>query len=116
MANAQTNEQSVMLMESGSLTAHNLGNVEGSAGARSEAEVHRGMSVQTGEGRTAGRVAAVVLDQEQQKVTYLLLMRERHLLEYRLVPVELIEEVGEEEVLLRIFQSVVENLPVWHGS
>lgn len=116
MANAQTNEQSVALMESGSLTVHNLDDVEGSAGAGSGAEVHRGMSVQTGEGHMAGRVAAVVLDQEQQKVTHILLMRERHLLEYRLVPVELIEKVGEEAVLLRIFQSVVENLPVWHGS
>lgn len=110
MANAQTNDLSVMLMESGVLTVHNLGDVAGSG-----AEVHRGMSVQTGEGHTAGRVAAVVLDQAQQKVTHLLLMRERQLLEYRLVPVELIDEVGEEAVLLRILPSVVESLPIWHG-
>jgi sporulation protein YlmC with PRC-barrel domain len=115
MASAQTNEQSVMLLESGSLTAHNLGDVEGSTGAGSGAEVRRGMSVQTGEGRTAGRVAAVMLDQTQQKVTHILLMRERQRLEYRLVPVELIKQVSDEKVLLRIFQPVVENLPIWHG-
>lgn len=110
MANAQTDEPSVMLMESGALTAHSLGDAAGS-----RAEVHRGMLVQTGEGQTAGRVAAVVLDQEQQKVTHILLMSERKLLEYRLLPVELIEEVDEEAVLLRIFQSVAENWPIWHG-
>jgi hypothetical protein len=31
---------------------------------------------------------------------------------YRLVPVELIKQVGAEEVLLHIFQPVVENLPI----
>jgi sporulation protein YlmC with PRC-barrel domain len=116
MAYAQTDEQSAMLMESGSLTAHNLGDVDGCAGASSGAEVRRGMLVQTSEGRTAGRVAAVVLDQEQQKVTHILLMRERQLLEYRLVPVELVEEVGKEAVLLGIFHTVVENLPIWHSK
>lgn len=116
MANSQTNEPSVTLMESGLLTAQNMDDADVSAGASSGAEVHRGMTVQTSEGRTVGRVAAVVLDQDQQNVTHVLLMRERQLLEYCLVPVELIRQVGEEEVLLHIFHPVVEILPIWHGS
>lgn len=115
MANAQTNEQPMTLMESGSLTAHNLSDADVSAGVRGQTEVHRGMTVQTGEGRTAGRVAAVVLDRAQQKVTHLLLVREHQLLEYRLVPVELIKQVGEEAVLLCIFHPIVERLPIWHA-
>lgn len=115
MAYAQTNEQAVILMESGSLGAQRNNEADGSTGARDGAVIHRGMSVQTSEGDTAGRVAAVVLEQEKQAITHILLMRDRQLLEYRLVPVELIEEVDEEAVLLRIFQSVVESLPVWHS-
>lgn len=116
MANVQINEQPVTLMESGSLTAHNMDDADISSGERGQTTVHRGMTVQTGEGSTSGRVAAVVLDQAQQKVTHILLMRERHLLEYRLVPVELIEQVGEEAVRLCIFHPIVESLPIWHGS
>lgn len=104
-----------MLMESGSLAAQHINDADISTGTRSGAEVHRGMIVQTSEGRTAGRVAAVILDQEQQTVTHILLMQERQLLEYRLVPVELIKEVGKEAVLLGIFHPVVENLPIWHS-
>ncbi len=74
------------------------------------------MSVQTSAGDTAGRVAAVVLDAEQQKVTHILLLQEHQLVKYRLVPVELIEQVGEEEVLLCIFHPVVGSLPIWHGA
>jgi len=73
------------------------------------------MSVQTSAGDTAGRVAAVVLDAEQQKVTHILLLQEHQLVKYRLVPVELIEQVGE-EVLLCIFHPVMESLPIWHGA
>jgi len=116
MSSSQTRDQSVTLMESGSLAAHKMGDADVSPAAISPAKVHRGMTVQTGDGQTAGRVAAVVLDQDQQKVTHILLLRERKLLEYRLVPVGLIEQVSDEEVLLRILQPVVENLPIWHGS
>ena len=102
-------------MESGSLTAHNMATAETNFGTIRPAEVHRGMTVQTGEGCTAGRVAAVVLVQEQQKVTHLLLMRERQRLEYRLVPVELIEQVDEAAVRLCICHPIVESLPIWHA-
>jgi len=115
MSSSQTRDQSVTLMESGSLAAHKMGDADVSPAAISPAKVHRGMTVQTDDGQTAGRVAAVVLDQDQQKVTHILLMWERPLLEYRLIPVELIKQVGDEEVLLRIFEPAVENLPIWHG-
>jgi len=116
MTRVQTGDHAVTLMESGLLTAQSMDHTDGSAGARGGTAIHRGMSVQTGEGNTAGRVAAVVLDEEQQKMTHILLMQERQLVEYRLVPVELIEEVGEEAVLLYILHPVVENLPIWHGA
>ena len=115
MANIQTNEQSAMLMESGSLAPEHSHDADSGTCARCGVEVHRGMVVQTSEWHTVGRVAAVVLEQEKQVITHILMMRERQLLEYRLVPVELIEEVNEGAVLLRIFQSVVESLPVWHS-
>ncbi len=116
MTHIQTSDHAVTLMESGLLTAQNMDHADGSAGAHSGAAIHRGMSVQTSEGDTAGRVAAVVLDEEQQKVTHILLIQERQLVEYRLVPVELIAEVEQEAVQLYILHPVVENLPIWHGA
>ena len=116
MTRVQTSDHAVTLMESGLLTAQRMDHTDGSAGARGGAAIHRGMSVQTSEGDTAGRVAAVVLDEEQQKVTHILLMQERQLVEYRLVPVELIAAVEQEAVLLYILHPVVENLPIWHGA
>ena len=116
MASIQTNEQSAILMESGLLAAQRNNEADGSTGARGGAAIHRGMSVQTSEGDTAGRVAAVVLDEEHQKVTHILLMQERQLVEYRLVPVEFIEEVEQQDVQLCILQPVVGHLPIWHGA
>jgi len=116
MNRVQTSDHAVTLIESGLLTAQSMDHTDGSAGARSGAAIHRGMSVQTSEGDTAGRVAAVVLDEEQQKVTHILLMQERQLVEYRLVPVELIAVVEQEAVLLYILHPVVKNLPIWHGA
>ena len=116
MTRVQTSDHAVTLMESGLLTAQSMDHTDCSTGARGGAAIHRGMSVQTSEGDTAGRVAAVVLDEEQQKVTHILLMQERQLVEYRLVPVELIEEVEQEAVLLCILLPVVGHLPIWHGA
>lgn len=116
MSNSQLKGHFVMLVESGSLTAHKTNDAEPGSSTTSQAEIRRGMSVQTQEGHTAGRVAAVVLDQDRQKVTHILLMQERKLLEYRLVPVELIEQVENEAIRLRTFQHVVDNLPPWHSS
>ena len=116
MANIQINEHPAMLMESGSLALEHRHDADRGTCACCGVEVHRGMVVQTSEGHIAGRVAAVVLEQGEQAITHLLLLRERQLLEYRLVPVELIEQVGEEVVLLRILPPVVESLPIWHSK
>jgi len=98
------------LRESGSLIAA-LG-----ASTTNQVEIRRGMRVQTVEGHTVGHVAAVLLDQAQQRVTHLLLVQERKQLEYRLVPVELIEQAENETIRLRTAQDVIDNLPPWHSS
>jgi sporulation protein YlmC with PRC-barrel domain len=79
-------------------------------------EVRRGMEVLTSEGREAGRVAAVIIDKQDQQVTHILLSRLIQMPEYRLVPITLIEQVHEDKVLLSIFNQVVNSLPTWHGS
>ena len=63
-----------------------------------------------------GRVAAVIIDKHDQKVTHILLIRLSQMPEYRLVPISIIEQVHEEKVLLRIFNPVVNSLPTWHES
>lgn len=79
-------------------------------------EVRRGMMILTSEGHEAGRVAAVIVDKLDQRVTHILLSRLNQRPEYRLVPISLIEQVHEEQVLLSIFNQVVNTLPAWHGS
>ncbi len=116
MSSLQINNQSVTLMESRALAAHNMRDLEVGCGVIHQVEVHRGMTVQTSEGHAAGHVAAVVMDQDQQKVTHVLLLQERQLLKYRMIPVELIKQVGDEKVLLRISQPAVDSLPAWHSS
>jgi hypothetical protein len=116
MSSAQTNDQTVALMESGSLSVHAMGDLETRSGVVSQVQVHRGMTVQTVEGNTVGHVAAVVLDRDQQKVTHLVLLSECQRLEYRLIPVELIKLVSDEKVLLRIVEPTVDTLAAWHRS
>ena len=79
-------------------------------------EVRRGMTILTSEGREAGKVAAVIIDKHDREVTHILLSRLSQIPEYRLVPLDLIEQVREERVQLRIFNQVVNSLPTWHGS
>lgn len=105
---------SVTLLESASLVAPGL--EVSDLGPSRQATVHRGMAVQTSEGCTAGHVAAVVLDQDRQQLTHVLLVQERQRLEYRLIPVGLIQQVGDEDILLCIVQSVVDSLPAWHST
>lgn len=116
MFSSQKKVQFITLLESASLAAHNLVDSDVSTGASSQSTVHRGMTVQTNDGHMAGHVAAVVLDQDQQEVTHLLLVQERPSLEYRLIPVELIVQVGDQKVLLRILQPAVDSLTAWHSS
>ncbi len=79
-------------------------------------EVRRGMTILSSEGHEAGRLAAVIVDKNDQRVTHVLLSRLNQRLDYRLVPMSLIERVHEEQVRLRIFNQVVNTLPTWHKS
>lgn len=74
-------------------------------------EVRREMTLVGSDGAVIGAVAAVVVDQATQSATYLLLGRLHPNLEYRLVPLTLIEGVAEEAVQLRIPSSDVGRLP-----
>jgi sporulation protein YlmC with PRC-barrel domain len=82
----------------------------------SEVDVRRGMVILTSEGQEAGRVAAVIVDRQDQHVTHILLTRLGQLPEYRLVPIALVKQVREATVQLAIFSQVVNTLPLWHGS
>lgn len=114
MPKAQTETDTLVLLESASLHLHSPDDTN--SNSNSPATVHRGMIVQTKEGCNAGHVAAVVLDRGQQEMTAVLLVRERRQLEYRLIPVALIQQVAEEQVLLGIIQSGLDLLPAWHSA
>jgi len=79
-------------------------------------EVTRGMAILTSERQEAGKVAAVIVDKDSQKVTHVLLTRPRLTPDYRLVPVKLIEEVDENTVLLDICSQGIETLSVRQTS
>jgi len=74
------------------------------------------MTVLTNEGQEAGKVAAVVVDTASQQVSHLLF---RHLSlspKYRLVPVNLIEQINQETIVLRVGKQIVDSLPVRQAS
>ncbi len=79
-------------------------------------EVKRDMIILTGEGRAAGRVAAVVIDRHDRQVTHILLSQRSQPPQYRLVPIALVVQVQGGQVQLDIFNQAVDSLPVWHGS
>lgn len=79
-------------------------------------EVKRDMIILTGEGRAAGRVAAVVISRHDRQVTHILLSQRSQPPLYRLVPIALIVQVQGGQVLLDIFNQGIESLPVWHGA
>lgn len=98
-----TNNQSQRLFESGSIYLKQENDLP--------IKVSRGMTILTRERQEAGKVAAVVVDNDSQKVTHILLTRPRHVPDYRLVPVTLIEQVDEATVLLEICNQAMESLP-----
>ncbi len=74
-------------------------------------EVRREMTLCGNDGVAIGIVAAVVVDQATQAVTHILLGRLHPKLEYRLVPLTLIERVDADAVQLRISSPDVSRLP-----
>ncbi len=78
---------------------------------RSPVEIRRGMVILTQDGQEAGRVAAVVLEDDSQNVTHVLLAHLHLTPDYRLVSIKFIKHVSEETVLLHIDSEAVERLP-----
>ena len=101
--NADTSNQSQRLFESGSICPEQENGLP--------TKVSRGMIILTSDGQEAGKVAAVVVDNDSQKVSHILLTRPRLVPEYRLVPLNLIEQVDEDTVLLEICGQAIESLP-----
>lgn len=79
-------------------------------------EIRRGMPILSSEGLEVGKVAAVLLDNETKKATYVLLGRLPEMRGYWLVPVDSISEVGEGNIQLNITVDVVYELPLWQSS
>jgi sporulation protein YlmC with PRC-barrel domain len=79
-------------------------------------EVKRGIPIFSREGWEVGKVAAVVLDGNHQKVAYLLLGRLPETSGYWMVSVDLIAKVDDEMVRLSIPKEAVQSLPEWHSS
>jgi sporulation protein YlmC with PRC-barrel domain len=82
-------------------------------GGEVAAEIRRGMTILTTEGEVAGTVAGVVNNIEPQQVKYILLSRPSQQIEYRLVPIELVQQVSEETVSLHILAALLNTLPPW---
>lgn len=78
-------------------------------------EVSRGMSIHSKEGVDVGHVAAVILDNNTQKATHILLCRLPAMRGYWMVPVDLISEVHDGIVRLDISGNAVDTLPLWHS-
>ena len=77
----------------------------------SSVEIKRGMTVLTQDGQEAGRVAAVILKDDSQNVTHILLAQLHLTPDYRLVSIKFIKQVSGEMVLLHINSEAVERLP-----
>ena len=84
-------------------------------GDKEGVEIHRGMKILTTEGEIAGVVAGVLHNRTPHQAEYILLSRPSQQLEYRMVPVELIQQVSQENVLLHIAAPVVNTLHPWHN-
>jgi hypothetical protein len=84
---------------------------DGESGAVAE----RGMAVVSRDGSEVGRVAAVwVTDRSIPRA--ILLSRLPALMEYRLVPVELVVGVDDQRVILDLAPEEIDGLEIWSGS
>jgi sporulation protein YlmC with PRC-barrel domain len=73
--------------------------------------VCRGMAIVDRDGAEMGKVAAVVLDTGEQRITFMLLGCGPAGLDYRLVPVSLIEQVRDGVVRLQLTSQTIEIVP-----
>jgi len=106
--NSVTGNQPQRLFESGSICPEQANDLP--------VKVSRGMIILTSEGWEAGKVAAVVVDNDSQKVTHVLLTRPRLVLDYRLAPVNLIKQVDKGVVVLDVCSQDIESLPTRQTS
>jgi len=79
-------------------------------------EVRRGMPIISEDSNEVGKVAAVILDEETQKATHLLLGRLPEIKGYWLVPIDLISEVRDGAVRLGIRGDAIGGLPIWRSG
>jgi hypothetical protein len=73
--------------------------------------VRRGMLVRCQDGEDAGQVAAVVCGPGSRTVTHVLLSRWRGTLDYRVIPIGLVQGVHDDAVVLGMPGSAVDALP-----
>lgn len=78
-------------------------------------EVRRGMPIFSKEGLEVGKVAAAVLDRDNQQATHILLSRLPETDGYWLIPVDLVADVRGEKVQLSIPEATIGSLPRWHS-
>lgn len=76
-------------------------------------EVKRGMIVKSSEGSVVGQVAAIVVNAREEEPTHFLLTRLTARPDYRLVPLDLIQEVRAETLLLSVDSAGVIRLRHW---
>jgi hypothetical protein len=74
------------------------------------------MTIVSEDGQLAGQVAAVVADKPRQHVTHLLLSQPGQASKYRLVPVNLIEQLNDEIISLSVQQQVIKSLSLRQTS
>ena len=82
-------------------------------GDKAGVEIRRGMTILTTEGEVAGVVAGVIHNNAPRKVEYILLSRPSQNIEYRMIPIDLVQQVDKERVLLHILAPLVSSLPPW---
>ena len=102
-----TRTRTTRLMSAGTIT---LGERRGRA-RPGTARVQRGMLLLSLTGEELGGVAAVV-ENPANEVTDLILVRPTHRLEYRLVPVSLIDKVGGAAISLRLSKKNLASLAI----
>jgi len=94
------------LMVSGFICPH--------TGCALSTEVRRGMPILTNQGIEVGKVAAIVIDDENQSPTLVLLDRLPEQQGYWSVPIELIAKVENDQLWLSIPASAQHAFTPWH--